>query len=146
MTNPTLKAQFEAILKEYGESETPMQIALTHTLQRAYDIRQAKIDQLSAHITKLEATVWEQAEINTEQSGLIDALQSKITKFAGIIMDYETKFDVIAENEGKRCIEFGEYIKGKCLLEAWGLETPNTTRINIESINIKQLYTNFKRK
>jgi len=84
--NPTLKAQFEAILKEeYAKiSGYNSHDSILLSMQRAYDLRQAKIDQLSAHITKLEATVWEQAEINTEQSGLIDTLQAKITQFAGI--------------------------------------------------------------
>jgi len=130
--NPTLKAQFEAIIRDNNSVYTHVanEPQFDHErvdtglddfidcMQRAYDMRQAEID----------------------------ALQAKITQLSATILDYETKFDVIAENEGKRMVEFGEHIKGKCLLEAWGLETPNTTRVNIESINIKQLYTNFKRK
>lgn len=71
------------------------------------------------------------------------ALQAKITQFAGIIMDYETKFDVIAENEGERMVEFGTHVRLRSLQQAYTAGINNT---ELEELDLKQLYTNFKRK
>lgn len=76
----------------------------------------------------------------------IEALQAKITEYAALLMDYEEKFDVIAENEAVRMIEFG----GKVLKAAESWVTQGTPlkiiKRDILEIDLKQLYTNYKRK
>jgi len=129
--NPTLKAQFEAkdpsqilrdlksILDEsqWDENWPTGTDYMLAMMARAYHLRQSEID----------------------------ALQAKITQFAGIILDYETKFDVIAENEGERMVEFGERVQQSAAAKV-GAPNLIKNRKAINDINIKQLYTNFKRK
>lgn len=66
-----------------------------------------------------------------------ERLQAQVTEYATLLMDYEEKFDAIAENEGKRMIEFGEHILKEAMTSSFITGVP---------INIKKLYTNFKRK
>lgn len=83
-------------------------------------------------------------ESNLAQQAEIDRLQAKITEFAGIILDYETKFDILAENEAKRCIGFGEAVKLKCAKRAHKCQFGREFEC-VSMINIKRIYTNFKK-
>ena len=76
----------------------------------------------------------------------IEALQDKITEYAALLMDYEEKFDVIAENEAKRMIEFGEAVKRQAI--SWVVRGAPLATIqkDIRQIDLKQIYTNYKRK
>src|SRR4051812_33015954 len=91
---------------------------------------QYEADQL--HISELEAAN--------------ERLQAKINEFAGMLLDYETKFDLIAEKEAKRMIEFGEKVRRE--LAPNSNESCFQCSMNVEyyeSIDIQQLYTNFKK-
>lgn len=92
------------------------------TNQRA----QYEADQL--HISELEAAN--------------ERLQAKITEFEGMLVDYETKFDLIAENEAKRCIEFGNVIAEICAT-CGGI--PQFAKKNMRQLDFKSIYTNFKK-
>jgi len=118
--NPTLKAQFEAILKEeYAKiSGYNSHDSILLSMQRAYDLRQSEID----------------------------AIQAKITRLSGLLLDAETKFDVIAEKEAERMVEFGNEVKKEAVHNSHCTIDPFEIMESIRGINIKQLYTNFKRK
>lgn len=85
-------------------------------------------------------TVYNQQRTETDRlQAVISEQVDMITHQSESILQYETKFDLIAENEAKRMIEFGEAVKGKCKILNWA--SPEI----FESIDIESIYTNFKK-
>ncbi len=75
-----------------------------------------------------------------------ERLQAKITEYAALLMAYEEKFDIIAENEANRMIEFGESVHKKCIEITTNYSHTINAKFAIERIDLKQIYTNYKRK